>query len=357
MEQTNTSKLLLDLLNRPAFCVRDGVVIQANRAATQRLIQVGTEVASLLPNDYSAYRDFTGGCLYLTLVSAGISCGASVTRTDDLDLFQLDQEADSAELKTLALAAQQLRVPLQSLMAITEQLPKSDTKSLKRAGQINQAIHQLHRIICNMSDVNRYFNGVAVRMEMVDISGIFDEATEKLSTLAEASGRKLLFHGLPQATLGLADSEMLNRAISNLVSNAIKFSPNGSILDVKLTRTGNMLSFSIQDQGQGITPEVLGNIFHRYTREPTVEDSRNGIGLGMALVRSVATAHGGTVLIDQPDAQGVRITMTIAIRKNSQTTVRSPIRLPIGDYAGGRDPGLLELSEVLPDKLYREQSK
>lgn len=357
MEQTNTSKLLLDLLNRPAFCVRDGIVIQANRAANQRLIRVGTEVAALLPNDHAAYEAFTGGCLYLTLVSAGISCGASVTRTDDLDLFQLDQEADSAELNTLALAAQQLRIPLQNLMTVADQLPKTDKQSQKQAGQLNQAIHRLHRIICNMSDTNRYMDGVAVKMETVDIAGVFDEAVEKLAALAESTGRTVRFYGLPQAAIGQADSEMLKRAVSNLVSNALKFSPKGSLIDAKLTRNGNMLSFSIQDQGPGIPAEVLGNIFHRYTREPTVEDSRNGIGLGMALVRSVAAAHGGTVLIDQPDTQGVRVTMTVALRQNSQTTVRCPIRLPIGDYAGGRDPGLLELSEVLPDKLYREQIK
>lgn len=354
MEQTNTSKLLLDLLNRPAFCVRDGIVIQANRAAKQRLIQEGIAVASLLPNDHCAYSTFSGGCLYLTVVSAGISCGASVTRTDDLDLFQLDQETDSTELKALALAAQQLRIPLQSIMAVAEQLPKCDTKSQKQAGQINQAIHQLHRIICNMSDVNRYFDGIAVRMEMVDIASVFDEAMERLSVLAEASGRTIQFSGLPQAVLGIADSEMLNRAISNLVSNAIKFSPKASVIDAKLTKSGNMLHFSIQDQGQGIAPDVLGNVFHRFSREPAVEDSRNGIGLGMALVRSVAATHGGTVLIDQPESQGTRVTVTIAIRKTQQATVRSPIRLPVGDYAGGRDLGLLELSEVLPDKLYRD---
>lgn len=356
MEQTNTSKLLLDLLNRPAFCVRDGIVIQTNQAANQRLIHVGTEISALLPDDLPAYSAFSDGCLYLTVVSAGISCGASVTRTDDWDLFQLDHDTDTTELKALALAAQQLRVPLQSIMAVTEQLPKSDSKSQKQAGQINHALHQLHRIICNMSDVNRYHNGVAARMEMVDIAGIFDEVAEKLTVLAASSGHTIQFYGLPQAAYGLADSEMLKRAVSNLVSNAIKFSPKGGVIDAKLIRNGNMLHFSIQDSGQGIHPEVLANVFHRFTREPGVEDSRNGIGLGMALVRSVAAAHGGTVLIDRPNGQGTRVTMTVAIRTAQDNVVRSPLRLPIGDYAGGRDIGLLELSETLPDNLYRENT-
>ena len=357
MEQINTSKLLLDLLSRPAFFVRDGVVIQANRAANQRLIHAGMEISPLLPNDYDAYTAFSGGCLYLTLVSAGISCGASVTRTDDMDLFQLDQQEDSAELKALSLAAQQLRLPLQSIMAICDLLPKNNAKNMKQAGQLNQAIHQLHRIICNMSDVNRYCEGTAVHLETVDISAVFDEAMEKLGVLAEEASRKLVFHGLSQAVLGLADREMLTRAAGNLVSNAIKFSPTGSVIEAELIFSGKQLCFRIQDQGQGIAQEVMANVFHRFSREPAVEDCRNGVGLGMALIRAVAAAHGGTVLIDSPKNQGTRVTMTIALRQSAQNKVRSPIRLPIGDYAGGKDTGLLELSEVLPHKLYNEEIK
>ena len=86
-------------------------------------------------------------------------------------------------------------------------------------------------------------------------------------------------------------------------------------------------------------------------REPAIEDSRFGLGLGMTLIRSVAADHGGTVLLEQ--SQGTRVAMTIAIRKEASGTLRTP-KLRIGDYAGGRDLGLLEFSDSLPTSAYEE---
>ena len=146
----------------------------------------------------------------------------------------------------------------------------------------------------------------------------------------------------------LANSAHLERAVYNLISNAAKFSPVGAEISVQLVRKGERLALSVTDPGCGISQK--GDVFTRYQRQPGLEDSRNGIGLGMVMIRSAAAAHGGAVLIDAPDGQGTRVTMTLAIRQRKDTAVRSPM-LRI-DYAGERDHCLLELSDVLPTKLY-----
>ena len=91
-------------------------------------------------------------------------------------------------------------------------------------------------------------------------------------------------------------------------------------------------------------------MFSRYLRQPALEDSRYGIGLGMVLIRTAAANHGGAVLIDQPEGTGTRITMTLSIRQSKETVLRSNI-LRV-DYAGERDHGLIELSDCLPAELY-----
>lgn len=347
MEQVFSNNPLLELLTRPAFCVHEDIVTQVNEAARQRFISVGDPITKYLTQDLEAYRQFAGGCLFLCVNIMDIPCGAAVTKMDGYDLFLMENIADSAR-QALALAAQQLREPLNAVYSVTDEI-----KNRKQAGQLNQGLNQLHRIICNMSDLARYDSRAALQLETTDLSSVFAETLEKAQSLLTQAGYHLHYTALPETIIGVADREMLERAVNNLISNAVKYSPKGSILEAKLVSHGNMLSFTIQDQGDGIPLDILKHIFFRYLREPSIEDSRNGLGLGLALVASIAACHGGTVLIDQPENGGTRVTMTLTVTPNGSNILRSPIRILFGDYAGGHDHGLLELSEILPVNAYQ----
>ena len=113
-----------------------------------------------------------------------------------------------------------------------------------------------------------------------------------------------------------------------------------------------MLRLTIEDSGSGIAETVRVNLFRRYQREPGIEDSRYGLGLGLAIVRTAAANHGGTVLISNGREGGTRITMTLAIRQDDSTILRSPLLRP--DYTGGFDHGLVELADCLNPEYYRE---
>ena len=95
----------------------------------------------------------------------------------------------------------------------------------------------------------------------------------------------------------------------------------------------------------------MSNAFQRFLREPGIEDSRYGIGLGMTLVRQVAVAHGGTVLFDSNKKNTVKVIMTVSTKRKEPPVFRSSIQL-VGNYNGGLDTLLIELSDVLPDSLY-----
>ena len=111
-----------------------------------------------------------------------------------------------------------------------------------------------------------------------------------------------------------------------------------------------MLYLTVQDSGNGIAQELRSNVHSRFRRQPGLEDTRFGIGLGMVMIRSAASAHGGTVLIDHPDGCGTRLTMSMAIRQDTDSVVRAST-LQV-DYAGERDHTLIELSDILPSFLY-----
>lgn len=350
MEQEK--QLYLQMLDRPAFCVQNGVISFVNQLARNRMISVDTPIQKLLPDDYEAYLEFTGGCLYLTLQLNCIPCGASVLRQKDWDIFLLDRDFDHAQLQVLALAAQQLRTPLSSVMTLADQiLPTLPAEQAQQAAQLNRSLFQMLHAITNMSDADRYVHMETAHPEITEMDSFFRDIFEKAGAAASAAGITVCYNGLGKTLFSQTDREKVERAVLNLLSNAIKFSPEGGTVTGTLIVTGKFLRLSIEDQGQGPAFHTQGSLFSRYQREPGIEDSRFGLGLGMTLVRAAAAIHGGTVLLDH--AQGTRVTMTLAIRKNQDSWVRSPA-LRIGDYAGGRDTALLEFSESLPVSAYTE---
>lgn len=358
MEQNTDAMELLDLVIRPAFCVKDGIIIQVNEAAQRRMISPGTEISALLITGKQEYPEFNGGCLYLTLSLSGQTCGASVLRQKDADIFLLDQETEQAELQAMALAAQELRGPLASVMTLSDWLfsagsGNSDPTSKEQIAQINRSLFQMLRIVSNMSDAARYAASTDSGQEVRNICAIFEEIFAKASDLLTKVNIRLHYSGLPEPILCLADEDLLERAVYNILSNAVKFTPKDSTIEVRLTRQGNKLYLTVQDGGSGIPDQLWGSVYSRYRREPAIEDGRFGIGLGLVLVRSAAALHGGTVLMEQPENGGVRITMSMEIRQRQVGIFRSPIFKV--DYAGERDHGLIELSDVLPSALYEKE--
>lgn len=355
MNQITDAMEMVSHLSQPAFCVRDGVIVHVNTAAANRMIEPGIPVSDLLKTGAEEYAEFTDGCLYLSLTVSGQELGFSVSRKNGFDLFHLVQDTENPSLQAISLAARELREPLASIMISADHLfPEgSDDPAVNtQLSRINRGLFQMLRLISNMSDANRYASAAA-SMEIRNIPAFLDEVFGKTAALVERSGVQMTYSGIQDAIYGLVNTEMLERAILNIVSNSLKFMPKGGTIQVKLLRRNQKLYLSILDSGSGIPESTRSDLFSRYAREPGVEDGRFGVGLGLVLIRSAAQQHGGTVLVDQPAACGTRVTMTLAIRSGAADQVCSPI-LKV-DYAGERDHGLLELSDVLPADMYKPQ--
>lgn len=345
MEEKKGAPDLLDLMVQPGFYVENSIIVRLNAAAEGLLLSPGMDIRPLIDSGLEEYQAFQGGCLYLRLRLSQKYVGASVIRQDGRDAFLMDTEESDSALRALSLAARELREPLATIMVSTGNLRAENPEQL---ALLNRGLHQMLRLIGNMSDAGRI--PPASRQETTDIGALFSEIFEKAAALAETAGVTIRYQGPEQSVLCLADREQLERAVLNLISNALKFAPSGGNLDASLTKRGKMLRFSIRDNGPGFAQNLLGSVYNRYLRQPCIEEGRNGLGLGMVLVRSAAASHGGAVLIDQPEGGGARVTMTIAIRQSTSGTLRSPI-LRV-DYAGERDHALVELSDVLPAQCY-----
>ena len=347
MEEMNGAPDLLDLMVQPGLYVENFIIVRLNAAAEGLLLQPGMDIRPLIESGLEEYQTFQEGCLYLRLRLHQKGIGASVIKQNGVDTFLLDtQESDSA-LQALSLAARELRDPLASIIVSANAL-QGENEPL---ALLNRGIHQLLRVIGNMSDAGRTPSDT--RQETTEMNALFSEIFEKVAVLASAAGVTIRFQGLEQPVWSLADREQLERAVLNLISNALKFAPTGGSIDASLTKTGKILRFSIRDNGPGFAQNLLGSVFNRYLRQPCIEDGRYGLGLGMVLVRTAAACHGGAVLIDSYEG-GARVTMTMAIRQNPSGILRSPV-LRV-DYAGEQDHALVELSDCLPADLYKKEN-
>ena len=356
MEHNNDAAKMLDLMGRPAFCVTDNKIIHVNAGAAGLGFAEGDPLENLICTGGEEYAAFEGGCLYLTLTIGEERLGASVTRMDAFDVFCLEELADSRELQAMALAAKELREPLSSVMVTAQRLfPLSalddDPATREQVARLNRGLYQMLRVVGNMSDAGHYAQSPA-RQETVNICAEVEEIFRKASDLVAHTGVALTYEGPDAPIYCLADRESLERAVLNMVSNAVKFTPQGGKISASLAHRSNRLYLSVQDSGPGIHRGLEGDVFTRFQRQCCLEDGRFGIGLGLVLVRSAAAAHGGAVLMDSPDGVGTRITMSLAIRQ-SEGIVRS--RMLRVDYAGERDHSLIELAEFLPDALYEKE--
>lgn len=331
-----------ELLLRPAFSVENGRITRINREAGKYFLEEGMPIGPLIAAGQEEYESFQAGVLSLTLCIQGQNVAASVQHTGQGQLFILEQEQQDAYLQSMALAAQELRGPLAGMMATIERSEKSDS-------QLNRRMYQMLRIIGNMSDAVRFASYDAPQ-EYVDAVALVREIFDRASAYAETAGFTLQLSAPTAPIYTLANRELLERAIYNLLSNAMKFSPSGTTISVGLTQQGNRLCLTFDDPGRGIDRQVQSSLFQRYQRQPGLEDPSYGLGLGMTLVRLAAAAHGGTVLIDHPKQTGTRVTLTLSIRHDKASSTRSPV-LRI-DYTGERDHALVELSDVLPAQLY-----
>lgn len=351
--ELNTAQIL-ELMDRPAFWVSDGVIREVNPAAAAKFLTPGTGIKGLIVSGWSEYEQFASGCMYLTIAVGSVQWAASVMRLAGADLFALDREEQDAGLQTLSLAAQELRQPLTQVMSISDHLfpiidPEDDPQTSSQMARMNRALHQMMRIIGNMSDAAA--PGVP-RMELRDITAVVQEILDHAAPLCTSAGAVLSFDNHPAAVYTMVDYQRLERALYNLLSNALKHTAPGGIITVRLKRRSSSVYLSVEDQGIGADPSLSPGTLSRFLREPSLEDTRNGLGLGLPLVRAAAAAHHGTLLLEQVKSGGFRATMSLPIRQLSGT-LRSPmVRI---DYAGERDHGLIELSESLPPEWYLPQ--
>ena len=353
MDMLQNTIALLEQLPQPVFLVKDNTVVYANRGANLRDVRSGANVYDIITIGQQEYQQFTSGKLILTVSVSGILYNTVVTSSGEYHLFCLESEYSNPELRAFAVAAQALRTPLtNAFFGIDKLLPEPTVQNspalLAQIKAVNRSIYQIYRAVQNMSDAATI--GYSGCTETRDVVAFLAEFLEKANTMLAHTRHRIDFQSLNRPVYCRINSESLERAILNLISNAAKYASGNSEIKISMNTGINKLYICVQTSCDDAQALISSNIFSAFTREPSICDSNRGIGLGLPIVHSIAASHKGTLLVENPDDTSLRFTLSISTMLPEVVKLNSP--LMITDNSGGFDPFLVELSDILPPELY-----
>jgi signal transduction histidine kinase len=209
-------------------------------------------------------------------------------------------EADRRKNEFIATLAHELRNPLAPIASGLQVLRLANEGVASRAilNIMERQLSQVTRLIDDLLDISRITSGkVLLRLQRVLVDVVMEEAAEAALPLVRAA-KHTLNVTLPQQPLWLeADPARLVQMIGNLLSNAAKYSENGSVITLSARSEGSDAVIEVTDTGLGIPERMLGQVFDMFTQvNHTLERAQGGLGIGLALVRQLVEMHGGSVV-------------------------------------------------------------
>ena len=251
-------------------------------------------------------------------------------------LFQREQEAhaeaDNAngiKDEFLALLSHELRTPLTSILGWSDLLRngKLDDVAAKRALEIiGRNARAQRQLIDDLLDTSRIITG-KMRLEVrpVELGSLIEIVVDAVRPAADARNIHIQTVLDPLISPISGDPQRLQQIIWNLLTNAIKFTPKGGSVEVRLERIESHVELAISDTGQGIEPEFLPHVFDRFLQSDSSSTRRHGgLGLGLSIVRQLVELHGGSVTALSPGA-GQGTTFKVILPLMSVHHVRSDV--------------------------------
>jgi signal transduction histidine kinase len=246
-----------------------------------------------------------------------------------LTLERLYGEAERAILareETLSMVAHDLRNPLSTIMMGASSLltmPASDDQRTKQLTIIKRASDRMNRLIQDLLSISRIEAGrLTLEARQTDVATLVSEALDMLRPLAAERTCRLESEVPSDLPPVHADSARVLQVLSNLVGNAIKFTPQGGRIVIGTKRVGEKVLFSVADTGPGIPAEKLPHIFDRFWQANHAD--RRGIGLGLAIAKGIVEAHGEQIWVVSEAGNGSTFLFALPLHEVSAAAQPAP---------------------------------
>jgi two-component system phosphate regulon sensor histidine kinase PhoR len=294
-------------------------------------------------------REVTIGARHFILrLSAVTDAGAVLGIVASLSDITKQRELQQTKNDVMALVTHELKTPLTAIQGLSQVLAQFDRIDEPRRREIHLAINEearrLSAMIDEYLDLTRLEAGARpLGLAPVSVAQWVERVLLLLDPVAAQTEVRLLRRLPPNMPALLADADLLARALTNLVANAIKFSPARGEVIVEARVEGDALRIDVADRGPGIAAESLPRIFEKFYRVPRLEDAETpGTGLGLAFVREIAELHGGRVTVESEIGVGSIFSLRLPLRREETppqlNSARGDVLPPPFHLAGGGLP-------------------
>ena len=274
-----------------------GVISLVNSRTSRALDDHDVQLAEEL--SHAAARAIENARLYEAEQRARQEAERAVERREDL----------------LAIVSHDLRNPLGTILTAAELLARdpalgdAGSRSRRPVEAITRAAQRMNRLIADLLDLSSLERGqLRIEPRVHDAAAILEETVQLHVPLAAEKKVQLVAAARDPAWV-LADRERLGQILSNLIGNAIKFTPEGGRIEVSLARDGGVVRFAVADTGCGIASEQLPHVFDRYWRGRG--EGQSGVGLGLSIVKGLVEAQGGQVGVRSRPGEGTTVEFTV----------------------------------------------
>jgi PAS domain S-box-containing protein len=271
--------------------------------------------------------------------------GVSIDVTERIRAEESLRQADRRKDEFLAMLAHELRNPLAPISAAAHLLrvASHDERLVRKSSDvIGRQVEHMTSLVSDMLDVSRVNTGlVTLEREPIDIGRIVDESVEQVRPFIDARRHRLELVACDEPLVVAGDRKRLVQVVTNLLQNAAKFTPEGGTVALRVEPRADAVLVSVRDSGIGIDTDLLPHVFELFTQGKRSSDrSQGGLGLGLALVKSLVGLHGGEVGVASEGA-GKGATFTISLPLAAPAVGAEPARF--GDPARAGVPGRLRL--------------
>ncbi len=230
-------------------------------------------------------------------------------------LYGESQQAVALRDDFISAASHELKTPVTSLKIYTELLlrqstQQGDERTSSHLQKMNGQIERLAMLVSDLLDASKIEAGkLELRRETVELQPVVDEVVEAVQTTT--TKHHIEIHGTVERTV-LGDRERLSQVVTNLLTNAVKYSPHADRIVVRIAETGTGAAIEVEDYGIGIDEEHLDQIFDRFYRVTSADEKTfPGLGMGLFISREIVRRHGGTMEVTSTKGRGSIFRFTV----------------------------------------------